>query len=503
MRDSAVSLWSTRRFAGMVTAFIFAAGCSGPSEPPLRVLHLEAVSDTSLTGIVGAVVTPIPTVRVTDEDGQPVAGVQVSFIVVGNGATRNRAAFSGADGRASVGYWTLGVVAGPQRLTAIVNGATQVAFIAIAAPGTIGKVLSIAGDFQSATVGAPLQHPLRVRVADIFDNSVPGATVMFTATTGDGTIDGEGAITDGAGIATSGTWTLGAVPGQQLVHAKAGAAQGVFTATACLTPCQEIQLLFVRDGLIYRTNILGGDVRVLSNRASASSPSWSPDGQRIAFGRFSRNDLDLYVMNADGTNEVLRAERFHSPSWSPDGTRLAVTRGNCWYACQLSLLNVDDTSTAPVPFAAMAAQPAWSPDGKKIAFVSLSGDDGYHELQVLNTDGTGLTVISRRDPGVIYRPAWSADGRRIAFSKCHVDGCNIYSANADGSGLTRLTAIGNAINPSWSPDGIWIAFEILKEDWFEASAVAYIASSGGGNVVPLLDAGYHPAWRPMTSAQRK
>jgi len=502
MRASAVSLGSTRRSAGLVTAFILiAAGCSDPGEPQHRILHLEAVSDTSLTGIVGTSVTPIPTVRVTDEDGQPVAGVQISFILVGNGATRNHAAFSDADGRASVGYWMLGVVAGTQRLTAHTNGATDIGFTAIAAPGTIGRVLTIAGDFQSATVGAPLQHPLRVRVADHFDNSIPGAAVTFTATTGNGTIDGGAAITDAAGIATSGTWTLGPVPGLQLVHAKAGAAQGVFTATVCLTPCQEIQLLFVRDGLVYRTNILGGDVRVLSNRPSATSPSWSPDGQRIAFGRFTQAGRDLYVMNADGTNEVLRAQQFHSPSWSPDGTRLAVAKGDCWYDCTVSLLNVDDTTTAPVFFAAMAAQPAWSPDGKKIAFVSLSGDDGYHELQVLNTDGAGLTVISRRDPGAIYHPAWSPDGGRIAFSKCQLDGCNIYSTNADGSGLTRLTAIGNAVNPSWSPDGLWIAFEI--SDFYDESAVAYIAASGGGTVIPLINAGYQPAWRPSTAAQRR
>lgn len=501
MRGSPFSLRSTTRSAGLFIALILTAGCSGLNEPQARVLHLEAVSDTILNGIVGTIVTPSPTVRVTDEDGQPVGGVPITFIRSAGGSNENRTASTGADGNASVGRWTLGNGAGSQLLVAHAAGATAVVFRAIASPGPISRVNQIAGDFQAATVGASLQHPLRVRVTDQYDNWIAGAAVTFSAVTGNGTIDGGTAITDAAAIATSGTWILGPVPGLQHVTARAGNLESVFTATACSRPCQEIQLLFVRNGLIYRTNVIGGDVRVLSNQGNNASPSWSPDGQRIAFTRHGgiASGAALYVMNADGTNVVRRVDGFHTPSWSPDGTRLAISAGDCWYSCAVSLLNVDDTSATPVQFATMAAQPAWSPDGRKIAFVSLSGDDGYHELQVLNTDGTGLTVVSRRDAGSINRPAWSPDGQRIAFSKCVGGGCDIYVANVDGSGLTRRTYFQNAYGPSWSPDGTWIAFEIFDPYYYE-SIVAYMASSGTGNVFPLIAQGSQPAWRPMTPA---
>ena len=93
------------------------------------------------------------------------------------------------------------------------------------------------------------------------------------------------------------------------------------------------------------------------------SPTWSPDGSRIAFDSERDGNLEVYVMNADGTGQ----------------TRLT-----------------DNPAADGVP--------AWSPDGSRIAF--MSNRDGDYEIYVMNTDGSGqtrLTVNSAAD----VAPAWS------------------------------------------------------------------------------------------------
>lgn len=72
----------------------------------------------------------------------------------------------------------------------------------------------------------------------------------------------------------------------------------------------------------------------LSNNpeANASNPSWSPDGPKIAFESDRDGDLDIYIMNADGTGQNRltdsepSAEADLEPSWSSDGTKITFAR---------------------------------------------------------------------------------------------------------------------------------------------------------------------------------
>ena len=266
-----------------------------------------------------------------------------------------------------------------------------------------------------------------------------------------------------------------------------------------------IRLAYVKGGQIFTTDLAGDAPRQLTsdNSGRERTPAWSADGRRIAFvrdytsGGKLMSGAVLYLVDADGSNLVRRADGFHSPSWSPDGRRLAVTRDDCVYRCELYLVSVDDDGTPPAFVDSSAAFPAWSPDGREIAYVSLSGDDGYHALYLMDADGTNTKVVVSRDLPAIGQPTWSPDGRRIAFARCNYGECNVFTVSRDGSGLVQLTTTGDASGPAWSPDGARIAFTRWRfSSGASGASVAYVPADGGGEPTALIASGYGPAWRP-------
>ena len=88
--------------------------------------------------------------------------------------------------------------------------------------------------------------------------------------------------------------------------------------------------------------------------------------------------------------------------------------------------------------------PDWSPDGRQIAFQSHR--DGSWDIFVVTLNTYVETQIAS-EPGEHKEPSWSPDGTKLAFGSRQ----NIYTINADGTGLTNLTGpySGNARSPDW------------------------------------------------------
>jgi Tol biopolymer transport system component len=214
-----------------------------------------------------------------------------------------------------------------------------------------------------------------------------------------------------------------------------------------------------------------GRVR-LTNTANAlnSDPAWSADGSRIAFTRYSvgsgKNSLRL--MDADGSNVsiVLNLDDLPSgfvfisdPAWSPDGSMLAF----CAFREPAFENKVFTVGTDGMSLAKLSGaddddcSPAWSPDGATIAVDSID-EEFRGDIVLLAADGSTRTPILTA--GDTKDPNWDPTGAELAFSRRTNKRTDVYTANADGSGLTQVThtVLRWEFAPVWSPDGTRIAF---------------------------------------------
>lgn len=467
------------------------AGPSGSDEPkspdePVQGLRLEARSATMPIGTVGTTVGPVPVVRLT-LNGNPVAGREVRFAVSDGGSTGIASQRTDTAGLASPGSWTLGTRARRQTLIARVAGAADVVVTAVAQAAQPDTMLIVGGNHQTAGVGAPLPDPLRVRLADRYGNPVPEWPVAYTVVMGAGTVAGATVTSDSLGFATSGVWTLGG-EGAQVTRASVPGKDALFQAFACGDPCGGRDLLFVsgdqRDRLY---SLINGVPTLLYTAPSGStswSPAWSPDGRQIAFtlGTYDTqlclSHVALYVMNADGSNAVLRADGFSDPSWSPDGRRLAVTGPNGVYT-----LSVQADGAAPLLLAENAEDAAWSPDGSKIAYIAWQDKS----LRMVNPDGSGVTTLAQFD-GWGLRPTWAPDSRRLAYGTCSGP-CTVLIVSLGGADLVGIAGA-SGLGLAWSPDGSRIAFDT-------PNGIAWLPADGSfSQPILMTEGGFSAAWRP-------
>jgi TolB protein len=213
-----------------------------------------------------------------------------------------------------------------------------------------------------------------------------------------------------------------------------------------------------------------GLINLTQHPSADMSPSWSPDGSRIAFmsdrdGSPRRNDI--FVMDADGgnvrnlTNTPDLDER--SPDWSPDGTSL-VFRVTLESDPTIVTMKVEGSRLRPF---ALGGNPAWSPDGEWIAYDTAMGASEDSVL-LIRPEGRGHRVL-RDDSSDDEEPAWSPDSRRLAY--IHDEALAIVRADGSKQRIFFFN-MGTHTSPSWSASG--------REVVFVRGSVAYVLDIRSG-----------------------
>jgi TolB protein len=249
-------------------------------------------------------------------------------------------------------------------------------------------------------------------------------------------------------------------------------------------------------------------------------PSWSPDGETIAYYHYGITAVDsvsggghvdydqagVWLADSDGTNHRLFIKGGSHPGWSPDGDMLAFTSGY-----QMCTVKTDGTEFRQLTNSGKNAFPAWSPNGRRIAYNSKP-PGGHFTIWIMDSDGSrkidtelsGLFPFWSPDQRYLiyfdkeiwrievgaYIPeqltdldggsrfaAYSPNGMKIAFSY----NIQIYVMDADGGNVQQLTTRGGT-QPTWSPDGAKIAFLCMRyQEYCSAHGTIWVMNAEDGS----------------------
>ena len=185
------------------------------------------------------------------------------------------------------------------------------------------------------------------------------------------------------------------------------------------------------------------------------APRFSPDGQRVIMSLQSDDGLNSNIFEMDLRSRQMRqltnvAAINTAPSYSPDGSKITFESDRSG-AQQIYVMNADGSNQNRISFGSgRYSTPVWSPDGQYIAFTKQA--EGRFAIGVIKPDGSGERILTEgyHNEG----PTWAPNGRVLMFfrdSPGDGAGPRLWSVDITGYNEQEVPTDGFSSDPSWSP----------------------------------------------------
>jgi TolB protein len=213
---------------------------------------------------------------------------------------------------------------------------------------------------------------------------------------------------------------------------------------------------------IVEANLVTGDLREFSAtpRGLNLTPVYTPDGRSVVYAHARDAGADLVITNL---NEGARARRISSlelydrssPSFSPDGRKLAFISPRSWQGTRMTpqvfTMNLDGSEEKQLTPSVKGVRsyrtsPDWSPDGQRVAYMQQNGDMQVWMIDVRTQSMKRLTTRAENED-----PSWAPDNRHIAIASTRGGTKEIWVMDVESGRMRQLTKANGARLPSWSP----------------------------------------------------